>query len=120
MRAYPGNYSAYLEQAQAEKVPAEGTSPARKRGQEQRQAELEMQRAQKLARQREERRAELEASIDHLETRLSTLTQDLEQASRVQRIAELYDLGREYADVQEELQQRMEEWAAVAGDTRET
>jgi septal ring factor EnvC (AmiA/AmiB activator) len=77
--------------------------------------DLELQRAQKLARQREERRAELEATIDQLETRLSTLTQELEQASRDQRIAELYDLGRDYADVQEELQQRLEDWAAVAG-----
>jgi ATP-binding cassette subfamily F protein 3 len=115
VRAYSGNYSAYLEQAQAEKARSEGTLPARKRGQEHRHVDLELQRAQKLARQREERRAELEATIDQLETRLSTLTQELEQASRDQRIAELYDLGRDYADVQEELQQRLEDWAAVAG-----
>jgi ATP-binding cassette subfamily F protein 3 len=114
-RAYVGNYSAHLEQAQAEKAQAEGALPARKRGQ-QRHVDLEQQRAQKLARQREEKRAELEVAIDQLETRLSTLTQELEQASRAQRIAELYDLGRDYADVQEELQQRMEEWAAVAGE----
>jgi len=114
-RAYPGNYSAYLEQMQAEKAQIEEIPPARKRGQKQ-QADLELQHAQKLARQREERRTELEAAIDQLEARLSTLTQDLEQASRNQRIAELYDLGREYADVQEELQQRLEEWAAVAGE----
>jgi ATP-binding cassette subfamily F protein 3 len=114
-RAYVGNYSAYLEQAQAEKAQAEGALPARKRGPQQRQVDVELQRAQKLARQREERRAELEATIDQLETRLSTLTQELEQASHNQRIAELYDLGRDYADVQEELQQRLEEWAALAG-----
>jgi ATP-binding cassette subfamily F protein 3 len=115
VRAYSGNYSAYLEQAQAEKAKAEKTPPARKRGQEQRQVDLERQRAQKLVRQREEKRAELETTIHQLETRLSTLTQELEQATRAQRIAELYDLGRDYADLQEELQQRMEEWAAVAG-----
>ena len=115
VRAYDGNYSAYLAQAQAEKAQTEGASPAQKRRQEQRQGDLELQRAQKLARQQEEKRAELEATIDQLETKLTTLTQELEQASRNQRIAELYDLGQEYADVQEELQQRMEEWAAVAG-----
>jgi ATP-binding cassette subfamily F protein 3 len=114
VRAYAGNYSAYLQQAQAEQAQAEAALPARKRGQEQRQVDLELQRAQKQARQREERRAELEATIDQLETRLSTLAQELEQASHNQRIAELYDLGRDYADVQEELQQRLEEWAAVA------
>jgi ATP-binding cassette subfamily F protein 3 len=115
VRAYSGNYSAYLEQAQAEKTQAEVTVPVRKRAQERRQVDLDLQRAQKLARQREEKRAELEATIDQLETRLSTITQELEQASRDQRIAELYDLGRDYADVQEELQQRLEEWSAVAG-----
>ena len=115
VRAYAGNYSAYLEQAQAQKAQAERTLPARKRERRQ-QADLELQRAQKLARQREERRDELEAAIHQLETRLATLTQELEQASRNQRLADLYDLGRDYADVQEELQQRMEEWAAVAGE----
>jgi ATP-binding cassette subfamily F protein 3 len=114
VRAYAGNYSAYLEQAQAEKAQSEVVLPTRKREQEHRRPNPELQRAQKLARQREEQRAELEATIDRLETKLSTLTQELEQASRAQRIAELYDLGRDYADVQEELQQRLEEWAAVA------
>jgi ATP-binding cassette subfamily F protein 3 len=114
VRAYAGNYSAYLEQAQAEKVQSEVVAPTPKRGQEHRRVNPELQRAQKLARQQEQQRAELEATIDQLESRLSTLTQELEQASRAQRIAELYDLGRDYADVQEELQQRLEEWAAVA------
>jgi ATP-binding cassette subfamily F protein 3 len=115
VRAYSGNYSAYLHQAQVEKAQPAETPPTQKRRQEQRQVDLERQRAQKLARQREERRAELEATIDQLEVRLSTLAQELEQASHNQHIAELYDLGRDYADVQEELQQRLEEWAAVAG-----
>ena len=116
LRAYDGNYSAYLEQAQAEKEKAEGTSQPRKRGQDQRQVDIELQHAQKLARQQAQRRAELETAIEQLETRLTTLTQELEQASRGQRIAELYDLGQEYADVQEELQQQLEEWASVAGE----
>jgi len=116
VRAYAGNYSAYLQQAQAEQAQAGVALPARKRSQERRQTDPEQRRAEKLAREREQKRAELEATIEQLETRLSTLSQELEQASHNQRIAELYDLGRDYADVQEELQQRLEEWATVAGE----
>jgi ATP-binding cassette subfamily F protein 3 len=114
VRVYAGNYSAYLRQAAEEKTQSEEASPARKRRQDRRQVDPELQRAQKLARQREERRAELEAEIQQLETNLSTLAHELEAASRAQRVDRVYDLGREYAHVQEQLQRCLEEWAGTA------
>jgi hypothetical protein len=38
----------------------------------------------------------------------------LELASRAQRVDRLYDLGREYAEVQEQLQELLEAWAGMA------
>lgn len=116
VRAYPGNYSAYLEQLEMEKAHTVKTVGGRARREQKPQADAERIRLQKLARQRQERRAEVEAAIARLEARLTALTHELEQASHAQRLADLYDLGQEYADVQEELHKRMEEWATVAED----
>ncbi len=110
LRIHAGNYSAYLEQARAEEAKKEAPLPAKERAQAGRRADPEFERAQKLARQREARQAELEAEIQQLETRLSVLSHELEAASRAQRVDRVHDLGREYADVQEQLQHCLEEW----------
>jgi ATP-binding cassette subfamily F protein 3 len=115
VRAFEGNYSAYLQAVRQEQEAARGSAPARQRDQARRQAEAEQQRAQREQRRREQRRVELESQIHELEARVASISNGLEEASKAQRIAELYDLGREYADVQEELQQRLEEWASIDG-----
>jgi ATP-binding cassette subfamily F protein 3 len=116
LRIYEGNYSAYLEQleasealARAEAVPAakQPTSTAQGRDRARKQAE-------EAARKREARRAELEAEIHELEATISRLTRELEVASRAQRVDRVYDLGREYEHVQEQLLRRLEEWVGVA------
>ena len=109
LHVYAGNYSAYLEQLKSEEAKAEDVAPAKKHKHGQRQR----QRAQKVARQLEARRAELEAEIQQLEARLSMLTRELELASRAQWVDRVYDLGQEYADVQEQLQRCLEEWAGA-------
>jgi ATP-binding cassette subfamily F protein 3 len=114
LRVYTGNYTAYLEQLEEEKAKTAATVAAGERKSRSRQVNHELQRAQTLARQREEKRAELEEQIQQLELRLSLLTQELELASRAQRVDRVYDLGREYAALQEELQKRLEEWTKWA------
>jgi ATP-binding cassette subfamily F protein 3 len=115
MHVYEGNYSAYLEQLEASVALArtepglateQQTSAAQGRDRARRQA-------QEAARQREARRAELEEEIHELEATVSQLTRELEVASRAQRVDRVYDLGREYEHVQEELQRRLEEWVGV-------
>ena len=115
VRAFDGNYSTYLQVIRQEQEAARSTAPGRQRDEARRQAEAEQQRAQKEQRRKEQRRAELETLIQQLEARVASISNGLEEASQAQRIAELYDLGREYADVQEELQQRLEEWASLDG-----
>jgi hypothetical protein len=56
----------------------------------------------------------LEAEIDRLEERLSLLARELELASRAQLVNRLYDLGQEYLQVEQQLQQCVEEWSAVS------
>ena len=113
LHVYAGNYSAYLEELKSEEAKAEDVPPAKKHKHGQRQAEQERQRAEKTARQLEARRAELEGEIQQLEARLSMLTRELELASRAQWVDRVYDLGQEYADVQEQLQRCLEEWAGA-------
>jgi len=118
LRVYEGNYSAYLQQAEVEKAERE-QMPAKKgpmRGV--RLQNQQRKRADKAMRQREARRAELEEEIQRLESALSALTRELELASREQWVDRVYDLGREYEDVQQQLQRRLEEWVGAAETQR--
>ncbi len=120
---YEGNYTAYLDEvqsresmrrAEAEQAQAEALPPHKQPvavGQRRDRADRQIEDA---ARQREARRAELEDEIHELEATLSQLTRELEVASRAQRVDRVYDLGREYEHLQEQLQRRLEEWVGVA------
>jgi ATP-binding cassette subfamily F protein 3 len=111
-----GNYTAFQQWQRAQTIQdevgrvAEAKPAARRIGGEDERMAL------RLARQREQRRAGLEEEIQHLETRLSSLTTELEQATESQRLDRLYELGHEYADVQEKLQQSLDEWVGVGGE----
>jgi ATPase subunit of ABC transporter with duplicated ATPase domains len=114
LRVYEGNYSEYaLQRARPKEASAAETPAARKRASAEQLEEQARRRAQKLLRDQENRRKELEAEIHTLETRLTVLAGDLERASQSQRVDRVHDLGREYAQVQEHLQARLEEWAEV-------
>jgi len=110
LRVYEGNYSDYMEQARQEALQAQETRPAPRRKRPPQEARGDGS----ALRQAQERRAELEAEIERLEGRLSALSRELEQASRAQHVNRVYDLGREYAQVEQQLQQRLEEWSLVS------
>ncbi len=110
LRVYEGNYSDYMAQAKQEASPAPATRPAPRP----REAQRETRGDGPALRQAEERRAELEAEIEGLEERLSVLSRELELASRGQQVNRLYDLGQEYAQVEQQLQQCLEEWSGAS------
>jgi len=114
LRVYEGNYSAYQEQAEAEKAKAKRSLATEDQRRPVQQQQVERRRTERAARQLQERRAELEDEIHQLETTLASLTRELELASRSQRVDRVYDLGREYESVQEQLQFRLDEWARMA------
>jgi len=110
---HEGNYSAYLDQMQFARAQVGAALPAKARIRARREQDGKKQ-AEKQLRRLEARRTELEQEIHHLESTLSTLTRELELASREQHVARVSDLGREYASVQGQLQHRLEEWTKVA------
>jgi ATP-binding cassette subfamily F protein 3 len=112
LRVYTGNYSACMEQLREERAEAEIEARADDQKRSKQRAKREQQATPKT-RNQEAERAELEEEIQQLETRLGLLGRELELASRAQRVDRVYDLGREYANVQEQLQRRLEEWAGV-------
>ncbi len=114
LRVYEGNYSAYQEQVEEEKAEAKRSLAAEGQRRPVHQQEVERRRAERAARQLQARRAELEDEIHQLERTLASLTRELELASRAQRVDRVYDLGREYESVQEQLQFRLNEWARMA------
>jgi ATP-binding cassette subfamily F protein 3 len=65
-------------------------------------------------RAKEKQVAELEASIATLEVRLQELSRELEVAGISGAVARVHELGREYADVERQLHERMTEWSQVA------
>ncbi|HUT15544.1 MAG TPA: ATP-binding cassette domain-containing protein [Anaerolineae bacterium] len=113
LRVYPGNYSAYLEQVNEQEAQAEAR-PRTRETQNKRQGERRRAQTRKPAQLRQTTQAALETDIHQLETRLSVLARELELASLRQQVNRLYDLGQEYQDVQQRLEQRLTEWSGVA------
>ena len=119
LRAYPGNYTAYLaakaeEEAAAAASSSNGAGPAT-------DAQVHRERAKEERRQRkqvEARAAEadrLAELIEAMEQRLAGLGDELSQASANQDTRRIEALGREYQAVDDRLHQLMEEWAELAG-----
>jgi ATP-binding cassette subfamily F protein 3 len=118
LRAYPGNYTAYLaakiaEEAAAAAVTSNAAAPAvAVQMQRERAKEERRQRKQLEARAAEaDRLAEL---VEGMEQRLASLAAELEQASSAQDPRRVEALGREYQAVDDRLHQLMEEWAELA------
>jgi ATP-binding cassette subfamily F protein 3 len=119
LRAYAGNYSAYLaakaeEEAAAAVAASNGAGPVT-------DAQVHRERAKEERRQRkqiEARAAEadrLAELVEAMEQRLAGLGEELSQASAAQDARRVEALGREYQAVDERLHQLMEEWAELAG-----
>ena len=79
-----------------------------------RQAEREHERG--LARE-EKRLAKLEEGIHRLEGRLKTLNVALERAGRQQDIKRVTKLGAEYQTIKSQIDEQLEQWAEVAGNS---
>lgn len=110
LQVYPGGYREYLaarEQASAAKAakPRPEPKPRAQATAGERAAERERARAAKAA-------AALEQEIVALEGRLAGLEEQISQASLQQDLERLGALGAEYASLQAELEQRLEEWSA--------
>ena len=81
-----------------------------------RQVEKRAQNLQRNGQRAKEKQvAEMEANIAALEARLQELSRELEVAGVSGAVARVHELGSEYAEVEQQLHERMAEWSEVAG-----
>lgn len=117
LRVYKGNYAEYLKLRAAEVG-----APVRSNGDEDRQAQLDVdrerareeRRQRKAAERRVEAAAAMEQQIQELEARLAALGNQLEAASVAGDVAKVHRLGVEYQRTDAELHRVMSEWAELA------
>lgn len=120
LRAYPGNYTAYLAARAAEEAAAAAEASATGHNGPLSGSQVHRERAKEERRQRkqvEARAAEadrLAELIEDMEQRLAGLGDELSQASAAQDTRRVEALGREYQAVDDRLHQLMEEWAELA------
>lgn len=114
LRVYPGGYTEVVQaRAYDERRTAEG---GRQRANDDRRRAKNMRPASFGLRRLRERATELERIIAGLEGRLAQVGRDLEQAGLAQQLDRVRALGAEYAQLEAELQARLEEWAALASE----
>jgi ATP-binding cassette, subfamily F, member 3 len=115
---YEGGYTQYMAQKakDAERSKQQAKDAGKQRDTEARRASEERQ-AQNLARNsrraREKQVAELESNIAALETRLQQLSHELEIAGVSSAVTRVNELGREYAQVEQQLHEQLSEWSQV-------
>ena len=107
LRVYEGDYTEYLAQRMAEqsqRVTASATKPKDDRhdGRGQRPGNRE--------REKEQRISALEEAIAQQEARLTALSAALAQASQEQALDRVHELGVEYRQVEEQLEELLWEW----------
>ncbi len=115
LRAYEGNYTAYVAQRE---MMAQQEALTSQQEPDPKQAERDQIRAeqQRLARQRREQAqvaAELEARITALEDRLRALESEIGAASAAQEVDRIRELGLAYATAEQELHDKLASWAEL-------
>ncbi len=117
MRAYEGNYSAYLAAKAAEEETVSESQPddaALSDAQLHRERSREERRQRKVVEQRQAEADRLEELIHAMERRLEALGEQIAAASQAQELHRVRTLGVEYQAVEDRLHQLMEEWTEFA------
>ncbi|MCS7038202.1 MAG: ABC-F family ATP-binding cassette domain-containing protein [Anaerolineae bacterium] len=111
LRAWEGNYTAYVTARQAEAATAarEASSPA----QDHRRHSQAERRRRREAEKQQAAIAALETRIADLEQQLADLGAALAAASSARRLTEVQSLGERYARLEQELHEAIETWAAL-------
>jgi ATP-binding cassette subfamily F protein 3 len=116
---HEGGYTQYIAEKKEREQRLKAAEEQKKENDQDRKREDKAKRAEELRRkaerQKEKQLAELEANIAALETRLQELTRELEVAGVSGAVTRVHELGREYAQVEGQLYDRMAEWSDVAG-----
>ena len=115
LKLFRGTWAEYLEVQSREAQAPEVREAKDKWSRDQRQARREEQRLRREEDARRQRAAEVEEEIHQLEAQLKALKGDLDAATEAQEAMRLHELGTLYGELENELQQRIELWAELAG-----
>jgi ATP-binding cassette subfamily F protein 3 len=114
LRIFEGTWAEYVE-ARNQQVEEPQIREARDKWSEgQRQARREEQRARREEEARQQRAAELEAEVHRLEAELAALQKEIAIATEAQHAMRLHELGTLYAELEGQLQERIELWGQFA------
>ncbi len=113
LEAFPGGWAEYLETRSREEQP-EVRQIRDKWSTDQRQLRREEQRARRELEARQQEAAEVESEIHRLEAQLDALHDEIAAASEAQQAMRIHELGTIYAEIEGQLHEQMERWAALA------
>ncbi|MBN1136413.1 MAG: ABC-F family ATP-binding cassette domain-containing protein [Anaerolineae bacterium] len=113
LRVFKGTWAQYAEVREQEQVP-QGRQTKDRAFEAQRQAKRDEQRARREREAHEQRLTETEAEIHHLEQALRSLEDEIAAATAAQEAMRLHELGTLYAELQSQLQAKLDLWAEMA------
>ncbi len=114
LRAFKGTWAQYSELREKEREVPQARQAKDKTFEAQRQAKRDEQRARREREAHEQRLAETEADIHRLEQELRALEDEIAAATAAQEALRLHELGTLYAELQAQLQVKLDLWAEMA------
>jgi len=114
MRVYKGTWAQYVEMRDQEHEAPQARQSKDRAFEAQRQAKRDEQRARREREALEQRLAETEAEIHRMEQELRALEDEIAAATAAQEAMRLHELGTEYAELQSQLQAKLDLWAEMA------
>jgi len=114
MRVYKGTWAQYVEMRDQEREAPQARQSKDRAFEAQRQAKRDEQRARREREALEQRLAETEAEIHRMEQELRALEDEIAAATAAQEAMRLHELGTEYAELQSQLQAKLDLWAEMA------
>ncbi len=113
LRAYGGNYSAYIAAKDEENTSKKSLTDTRAANRRHREQAKEARRQRNLAKKRQQQADAVEAQIHALEAEQARITRQLEAAGLAQNLDDLQRLGQRYQQIEHELEALMETWAEL-------
>jgi ATP-binding cassette subfamily F protein 3 len=114
LRVFEGTWAEYIAIRDGDAALAEVRQNKEKWSEEQRQARREEQRSRREEEARQQRVADLEMEIHRLEEELRLLHEEIAIATAAQKALRLHELGTLYAEIEGQLQKRVDLWAELA------
>jgi ATP-binding cassette subfamily F protein 3 len=112
---YEGSWVEYTNDRQQETEAVVATESKKKWSDQERQARIEEQRARRREEARQQHLVELEEEIHHLENEIRALQDEIAAATASQEAMRIHELGTIYAELEVNLQERLDRWTELAG-----